>query len=147
MLSILEDTPIDEPSIPEILTEKHVILLNNAILELSNRCLDRVRALLCEQLKCEETQLHDTIEKNESLKEQVFDLVIEAEKESKKKILHDENISATDMIIASLLYRTNDNYMNAMEAISAKRMSKLRELGLNLIICLKMRIDPITLLY
>lgn len=130
MLSILDEIPIGKPNIPSTLTESRVILINNAIFELSIRCIDKIRDELCQQMNCVPSKLRMSVSQNATLKDQVFDLVIDAEKSSKKKILKDEGVSETDMIICNLLYKDSPTFTNAMEAIEEKRLQKLSELGL-----------------
>lgn len=126
---------MEQPNLGGNLTEKHVILLNNAIFELSCRCIDKIQKELCEQMQCNKIQFQKLVRENESLRNEVFDIIIDAEKQSKLKILKDEDITVADMLIASLLYRNSDTYRNAMEAIESKRQYIFKEFGLNFLVC------------
>ena len=66
-----------------------------------------------------------------SLQNQVFDLVIDAEKGSKKKILQDEGVEEAQLIICNLLYRDDEQYSKQLEAINAPRSERLARLGLS----------------
>ena len=67
----------------------------------------------------------------DSLKDQVFELVVDAEKGSKRRVFEDEKVDEADMIICSLLFKENEEYETKMETLSEIRMEKLQELGLN----------------
>lgn len=108
-----------------------VILLNQAIIELGCRCIDRIKDMLCEEMKVDVDELKKRIASNESMKEHVFDLVVDAEKGSKKKVLEDEKVMEADLIICNLLYKENEVYEEKMEEMSQARVEKLRELGLS----------------
>lgn len=64
---------------------ERVILLNQAIIELSCKCIDRIKAMLCDEMKVDEEELKKRIASNDGLKEQVFDLIVDAEKGSKRE--------------------------------------------------------------
>lgn len=111
---------------------KRAILLNNAVLDLSIRCIDRIKEMLCDEMHISMENLRETISSNPSLKDEVFDLVVDAEKNSKKKILKDEEVDEADLIICSLVYRDDRIFSSAMDSIGTKRMHKLSELGLHM---------------
>lgn len=111
---------------------KRAILLNNAVLDLSIRCIDRIKEMLCDEMHISMENLRETISSNPSLKDEVFDLVVDAEKNSKKKILKDEEVDEADLIICSLVYRDDPIFSSAMDSIGRKRMNKLAELGLHM---------------
>lgn len=134
LLSTLEGTYIEKPSLPSDLDVKKAILLNNAVLELSIRCIDRIKEMLCDEMHIDMVNLRERISSNPSLQDNVFDLVVDAEKNSKKKILKDEEVDEADLIICSLVYRDNKVFSSAMESIGEKRMHKLAELGLKIYI-------------
>lgn len=131
LLSRIENTEIEKAEIPEELTVSRVILLNQAIIELSCKCIDRIKMMLCEEMKVDVEGLKKHIASSDSLKEQVFDLVVDAEKGSKKKVLEDEKVQEADLIICSLLYKENEVYEEKMEELSKVRVEKLKELGLS----------------
>lgn len=131
LLSRIENTELEKPEIPESLTVNRVLILNQAIIELSCRCVDRIKALLCDEMHIDEDALRKTVSESESLKEQVFDLLVDAEKGSKKKILEDEGVEEADMIICGLLYKDDEVYEKKMEELSDIRVTKLTELGLS----------------
>ena len=131
LLSRIENTELEKPEIPESLTVNRVLILNQAIIELSCRCMDRIKALLCGEMNFDEETLKKNVSESESLKEQVFDLVVDAEKGSKKKILEDEGVEESDMIICGLLYKDDEVYEAKMQELSDIRIAKLAELGLS----------------
>lgn len=131
LLSRIENTELEKPEIPESLTVNRVLILNQAIIELSCRCMDRIKALLCGEMNVDEETLKKNVSESESLKEQVFDLVVDAEKGSKKKILEDEGVEESDMIICGLLYKDDEVYEAKMQELSDIRIAKLAELGLS----------------
>ena len=75
--------------------------------------------------------LKKRIASNDGLKEQVFDLIVDAEKGSKKRVLEEEKVMEADLIICSLLYKENDIYEKKMEEMAKMRVEKLKELGLS----------------
>ncbi|KAK8801873.1 hypothetical protein WA588_006157 [Blastocystis sp. NMH] len=131
LLSRIENTEIEKAEIPEDLTVERVILLNQAIIELSCKCIDRIKAMLCDEMKVDEEELKKRIASNDGLKEQVFDLIVDAEKGSKKRVLEEEKVMEADLIICSLLYKENDIYEKKMEEMAKMRVEKLKELGLS----------------
>ena len=106
LLSRIENTELEKPEIPESLTVNRVLILNQAIIELSCRCVDRIKALLCDEMHIDEDG-------------------------SKKKILEDEGVEEADMIICGLLYKDDEVYEKKMEELSDIRATKLTELGLS----------------
>ena len=110
---------------------ERVILLNQAIIELSCKCIDRIKAMLCDEMKVDEEELKKRIASNDGLKEQVFDLIVDADKGSKKRVLEEEKVMEADLIICSLLYKENDIYEKKMEEMAKMRVEKLKELGLS----------------
>ena len=76
-------------------------------------------------------ELKSTVAGNDSLKDQVFDLVVDAEKKSKRKILDAEGVEESHLIICGLLFKDNELYAKKMEEMANARMEKLAELGLN----------------
>ena len=121
---------IEKPHLPADLDEERVIVINKTIFDLCLRCIDNIRQNLCEQLHCKDSELKSIIQQNDILKEEVYDLIIDAEKECKKKILQEQKISASHMITCSVIYRSSLPYTNSMEQMDQKRMQKLAELGL-----------------
>ena len=81
--------------------------------------------------KVDEEELKKRIASNDGLKEQVFDLIVDAEKGSKKRVLEEEKVMEADLIICSLLYKENDIYEKKMEEMAKMRVEKLKELGLS----------------
>lgn len=138
LLSILEGKLLSEkPQLPPSLDVKKAILLNNAVLDLSIRCIEHIETMLCDEMNIHLSQLRNKVSSDNGLRDQVFDLVVDAEKKSKKKILSDEGIDEADLIICSLLFKEDATFNTAMESIASKRMKKLAELGLNMLfVCL-----------
>ena len=110
---------------------ERVILLNQAIIELSCKCIDRIKTMLCDEMKVDEEELKKRVVSNDGLKEQVFDLIVDAEKGSKKRVLEEEKVMEADLIICSLLYKDNEVYEKKMEEMARMRVEKLKELGLS----------------
>ena len=93
--------------------------------------MDRIRDLICEELHISTENMKEVVSTTDSLKDQVFDLVVDAEKGSKKKVFGEEHVDEADMIICSLLYKEDETYDKKMEELSQIRLNKLSELGLN----------------
>ena len=84
----------------------------------------------------DEEHVKAAVQEHPSLQNQVFDLVIDAEKGSKKRILQDEGIEEAQLIISNLLHRDDDGYSKQMETITASRTQQLARLGLSNYSCL-----------
>ena len=131
LLSKIENSKVEDPVLPEDLTVPRVLAINQAVIELSCRCMDRIRDLMCDELHLSPEDLKKTVMSTDSLKDQVFELVVDAEKGSKRRVFEDEKVDEADMIICSLLFKENEEYETKMETLSEIRMEKLQELGLN----------------
>ena len=131
LLSKIENTPIEDPGLPKELTPERTLILYQGISELSNRCIDRILAMLCKEMNLNEEHVKKAVTEHPSLQNQVFDLVIDAEKGSKKKILQDEGVEEAQLIICNLLYRDDEQYSKQLEAINAPRSERLARLGLS----------------
>ena len=93
--------------------------------------MDRIRDLICEELHISPENMKEVVSTTDSLKDQVLDLVVDAEKGSKRKVFQEEHVDEADMIICSLLYKEDEAYDQKMEELSQIRLNKLGELGLN----------------
>ena len=131
LLSKIEDSAIESPKLPASLTMERVLIINQAIMELSLRCIDQIIRMLCKEIQVSREELKSTVAGNDSLKDQVFDLVVDAEKKSKRKILDAEGVEESHLIICGLLFKDNELYAKKMEEMANARMEKLAELGLN----------------
>mgnify|MGYP000091803351 FL=1 len=115
---------------------ERTLIIFQGIAELSNRCTDRILTMLCKEMNMDEEHVKAAVQEHPSLQNQVFDLVIDAEKGSKKRILQDEGIEEAQLIISNLLHRDDDGYSKQMETITASRTQQLARLGLSNYSCL-----------
>ena len=90
------------PNFSSSLTIKHVLLISNAIAELTFDCIDRIVREICMQLKCDSLKLAEEIRNDNDLREHVMDMIVDVEKECKKKVLTEQGIEEADFILFNI---------------------------------------------
>ena len=118
------------PNFPSSLTIKRVLLISNAIAELTFDCIDRIVRGICMQLKYDSLKLAEEIRNDNDLRENVMDMIVDAEKECKKKVLTEQGIEEADFILFNIKNRTSEQLTNGLNAIDEKKQEKLKDLGL-----------------
>ena len=93
--------------------------------------MDRIQDLISDEIHVSPENLKEVVSTTENLKDQILDLVVDAEKGSKRKVFGEEHVDEADMIICNLLYKEDETYDKKMEELSQIRVNKLSELGLN----------------
>lgn len=130
LLSILKNQEMFYPNFSSSLTIKHVLLISNAIAELTFDCIDRIVSGICMQLNCDSLKLAEEIRNDNDLRENVMDMIVDAEKECKKKVLTEQGIEEADFILFNIKNRTSEQLTNGLNAIDEKKQEKLKDLGL-----------------
>lgn len=130
ILCILKDTMKPFIHLPHGLDIRHGLLIWNAITELTIKCIDRISTNLCDQLHCTEIELVSRIHENPGFRDTVYDLIIDAEKDCKKKVLNDEGIEEADFILFNLINRDSKQLSDGITAVENKKIEKLRNLGI-----------------
>lgn len=82
------------------------------------------------QLNYDSLKLAEEIRKDNDFRDNVMDMIVDAEKECKKKVLTEQGIEEADFILFNINNRNSDQLSNGLNAIDEKKQNKLRELGL-----------------
>ena len=130
LLSILKNQEFLYPILSSSLTIKRVLLISNAIADLTFECIDRIIRNICMQLNYDSLKLAEEIRKDNDFRDNVMDMIVDAEKECKKKVLTEQGIEEADFILFNIKNRNSDQLSNGLNAIDEKKQNKLRELGL-----------------
>lgn len=130
LLSILKNQEFLYAISSSSLTIKRVLLISNAIADLTFECIDRIIRNICMQLNYDSLKLAEEIRKDNDFRDNVMDMIVDAEKECKKKVLTEQGIEEADFILFNIKNRNSDQLSNGLNAIDEKKQNKLRELGL-----------------
>ena len=130
LLSILKNQEFSYPISSSSLTIKRVLLISNAIADLTFECIDRIIRSICMQMNYDSLKLAEEIRKDNDFRDNVMDMIVDAEKECKKKVLTEQGIEEADFILFNIKNRNSDQLSNGLNAIDEKKQNKLRELGL-----------------
>lgn len=130
LLSILKNQEFSYPIFSSSLTIKRVLLISNAIADLTFECIDRIIRSIRMQLNYDSLKLAEEIRKDNVFRDNVMDMIVDAEKECKKKVLTEQGIEEADFILFNIKNRNSDQLSNGLNAIDEKKQNKLRELGL-----------------